>query len=416
MQRMNIAVYWEQDSWGGVDSQLLTLLRTWPAPGDRFTIIYNRGNPGLARIRDALTALPNVQLVETVSFSYNEIVRRLVRLPAGRWLRLAFYPLQPLLLWWMTGRLAAVLRRHGPFDVVLADNGGYPAAWGAQSAVLAARRAGVPARFLLVHHAATRPAMFMQWYERLVDRAVSKAVSAIICVSHATRRTLFECRAFNDETTRLRVIHNGIALLPATGNTPPCDLRATVGAGAALLVGIVGRIEPYKGHEDLIFALARLDTTERARLHLVVLGSGAPEELARLRRLADKCGGGDAVHFPGYVAGEPVDLIAQFDLLVIATRSFEGYGLTLAEAMHAGTPILSTRVGAVPEFVDESNGALVNPGSPLEMAQALRDFLANRPAWQARAAHAQQRIRSDGNRMADEYHRLFAECLAEQPD
>ena len=76
----------------------------------------------------------------------------------------------------------------------------------------------------------------------------------------------------------------------------------------------------------------------------------------------------------------------------------------------------STRVGAVPEFVDENNGALVNPGSPLEMALALRDFLANRPAWQARAAHAQQRIRSDGNRMADEYHHLFAECLAEQPD
>lgn len=412
---MRIAIYWEQDSWGGVDTQLLTLLRGWPASSDEFVLFYNRGNLGLERIRADLLALPNVQLREIVSFSYNEVVRRMAAIPLGRWLRLPLYPLQPLLLLLMARRLAGAFAQNGRFDVMLADNGGYPAAWGAQSAVLAARLAGIGARLLLVHHASTPPAMFMGWYERIVDRMVGRIASAIVCVSFATRQSLLGSRMISDAATRIRVIHNGIAQTPSAGaHDKPFDLRAAIKAGQEKVIGIVGRIQAYKGHEDLIFALSRLDAAERLKLKLVVLGSGDADELARLQRLSTHLNVAEQVHFLGYVPGDPVALIAQLDMLVIATRSFEGFGLTLAEAMLAGTPILTTRVGAIPEFVNEANGVLVNPGSPLEISAALKDFLAHPEAWQERAKNARSLAQLDGNRMSEEYRRLLEECIAGQ--
>lgn len=412
--QMRIAIYWEQESWGGVDTHLLTLLRTWPVASDEFVLFYNQDNQGFARIHAQLAEIPNLRCQEVQSGSYNELLRR-VRARAGfSWLRPILHFIQPLLFVVSAWRFRRVFSSEQRFDLLLSNDGGYPAAWGCLSMLVAAKATGVPARVLLVHHAATRPALFMGWFEHLVDRVVNRTTTALVCVSYATRQTLLERRHFNDETLRVRVIHNGVTLEPlAETSAGQGGLREKVGAADGLLIGIVGRVEAYKGHEDIIFAMARLSETERRQLKLVVVGAGAEDEVSRLRVLAQNLGVAPQVHFLGYVPGASIDLIAQLDLLIVATRSFEGFGLTLAEAMHAGTPILATRVGAIPEFVDQENGMLVNPGTPRELALALGDFLENRATWQSRAKIAQVRIRQDGNRMAEEFRQLFVECVAE---
>lgn len=412
---MRIAIYWEQESWGGVDTHLLTLLRTWPVASDEFVLLYNQGNQGFERIHAQLAQMPYVRCEEVQSDSYNEVLRRLRTRSALSWLRPALHFLQPFLFILSVWRFRRLLGREPGFDLLLSNNGGYPAAWGCLSMLVAAKLAGIPARVLLVHHAATRPALFMEWFEHFVDRAVNRTATALACVSYATRQTLLERRYFNDETLRVRVIYNGVAFEPIaeTNAGQGFGLREAAGAVDQSLIGIVGRVEAYKGHEDVIFALARLSEAERCQLKLVVTGAGSEGELLRLRWLAQSLGVADQIHFSGYVPGASIDLIAQLDLLVVATRSFEGFGLTLVEAMHAGTPILATRVGAIPEFVDQENGMLVSPGSPRELASALQDFLANREEWQQRAEIAQRRIRGDGNRMAEEFHSLFVECVAE---
>lgn len=413
---MRIAIYWEQESWGGVDSHLLELLPNWPTLGDEFVLFYNDGNQGFERIRPELEKLHNVRCIAVLSCSHNELARRLKGVPGYSALRYILYFFQPITFMLMVSRLSRLFAKTGDFNLLLADNGGYPAAWGCLSALLAAKRAGIRSRVLLVHHAATRPAPFMGWFEHIVDRMVSSIASAVVCVSHATRQSLLDRRMLNPDRLRLRVIHNGISPTPmaADGAARTTDLRSVVDATDELLIGIVGRVEAYKGHEDIILALARLEADRRRRLRLVVIGSGDEDEVARLRRLADRFAIGDRVNFLGYLSGRPADLIAQFDLLVVATRSFEGFGLTLAEAMHVGTPVLATRIGAIPEFVDESTGMLVNPCSPGEIAVALNDFLENPDAWRRRAGCAQGRIRGMGDRMTHEYHRLFVECIAAQ--
>lgn len=409
---MKIVIYWEQASWGGTDTVLLSLLRDWPQRKDEFLLIYNHGNKGFARIEPELSRLPHVRCLEITSLMHNEA--RINAGLAGRILRGARYLLRPLLFYAMTNRLTRLLNREGPFDVLLANNGGYPAAWGCLSAILASGRAGLPVRVLIVHHAATRDAVFLGWFDRLVDRAIARVASAIVCVSYATRQTLIDRRwLFDDEQLHMRVIYNGTNSTPANSDVA-VDLRGKIGAAEdAVLIGIVGRVETYKGHEDVILAMSRVNSPQAGRIHLVVIGTGDPEEMERLGRLARVAGVSSRVSLVGYMPGDISGIIGCLDLLIVATRSFEGFGLTLAEAMQVGTPVLATRVGAIPEFVDDQVGKLVPPGSPQDMADALADYLDNRPAWELRAKLAQQRIAKFGGvHMAEEYRRFLVERLA----
>ena len=411
---MRILVYWEQESWGGVDTHLLELLRTWPDRDDEIVLLVNEGNLGFDRLKDCFESLPHVRCESFRSYSHNELSRRLRASGWPRFLSRLLHFAQPLTYFVSVRRLHKTFCRLGAFDLLLADNGGYPAAWGTISAIEAGARAGIRARLLLIHHSAKPPAAFMGMFERMVDSRLMRFASSVVCVSHATRGELLRHRWIDEAAVRIRVIHNGISPDDRLSPQAAADIRSRIGINDDVrLIGIVGRIDPYKGHEDLIFALARLASEQRGRLHLVVLGSpGAEDEIPRLQRIAYNLGVESNVKFLGYVEGKPVDLIAQLDLLVVATRSFEGFGLTLIEAMSVGVPVLATRVGAIPEFVHEGNGVLVRPASPLELAVALADFIDDPLPWQKRAEVARKELDAQRVSMADEYRRLFLECLA----
>jgi glycosyltransferase involved in cell wall biosynthesis len=410
---MRVLIYWEQDSWGGVDTHLLELLETWPSSDDEIVLMVNVGNAGFARLQDRFSALPHVRCVSVSSCSHNELSRRCRQRPFLRYFSRVLYFLQPLTFLFSVRQLQRHFSDQGQFDLLLANNGGYPAAWGTLCALDAGARAGIPARLLLVHHAATVAAPFMGWFEQLVDRKVSRLLTALVCVSWATRASLLERRWLDEESVRMRVIHNGISPSTELPAKNFLNIRATVRAKPGeRLVGIAGRVDAYKGQEDLIFALARISPAERESIRLVIIGSGDVVELDRLRRLAVSLKVDDRVHLLGYLPGRPVDLLGQLDLLVMATRSFEGFGLTLIEAMSAGVPVLATSVGAVPEFVDAENGMLIPPGSPRHIAEALSSFLADPVPWLKRAKVAQERLRNQTVNMAVEYRQLFVECLA----
>lgn len=408
---MKIAIYWEQNSWGGVDAHLLTLLKSWPNTEDTIVLFYNKGNLGLERIRIDLEKLTYIRLAEISSCSYNEVVNRLAAVPLGRFIRGLVYFLQPLLFFYMVVRLTRQFRNEGGIDVVLADNGGYPGAWGCLSSLIAAKRAHIGVRILLVHHEAVRPGFLMSGLDFYADRMVTRTASAIVCPSYATCRTILERRAINSNLIRTRVIYNEV--VENTDNIASekgANIRAIVGDDSEVLIGIVGRVESYKGHEDIISAVSRLNKSERKRIRLVVVGSGEQNEVSKLQRLAERLGVGSRVNFLGYVAGSSVALIKQLDLLIVATRSFEGFGLTLAEAMLVEIPIVTTNVGAIPEFVDSSVGTLIPPNSPRDLSEVLSAFLTNPTSFKSKLKKAKARIQETGSGMASEYRRLFIEC------
>lgn len=401
---MRIAVWWDQDSWGGVDTHLLALLRNWPDKCDQFVIFHNCDNQGVKRISQALAQCSLSQSGRLTLISYSEPSRWLPE-PFGKVIRYFAYPLQ---IFWLKLRIKRILACHKPFDVLFSDNGTYPGAWSCLAALWAAAALKIPIRLLLVHHAAgvRRPLRYSS--ESLLDVAVQRWATDLVAVSRATRATLLERRGFNAEISPIRVVHNGVDP-PVEEETPVAELRALLSIPAnSFVVGMVGRLERYKGQEDLILALGELSPDVLAKVIVVFMGGGEVSERRRLEEMAKIIGVDGHVRFTGYMEGHPGMLIRQFDLLASLTKDFEGFGLTIAEAMWVGTPVLATSVGGVPEFVTPEIAVLIPPESPDEIAEALLRIMTNHEAAQLRAKRARQHItKYSGQVMARRFHRLL---------
>lgn len=411
---MKIGIVWEQCSWGGVDSHLSQLLRTWPCADDSFVLFVNKNNLGFERISSQLANIPGMEKVIYTSCSPSNLLEQARILPLSGLVRVIIYFLKPVLFFLATIQLFFLIKKHQKFDVILGNNGGYPGAWSSISAIFAAKFLGIPARIMLVHHAATAPGLFLGWFESLVDRKIAKISSVVVCVSYATRNSLFHYRYFDSEVLYTRVIYNNILLTDNPAGKTKIPEISELRKGEVKLVGMLGRPDEYKGHEDMLFALSRLSIDEKKLIKFVVIGKITEERKNFILRQAKTLGVEDNVVLLGYIDHDPIEIISNLDLLLVLSRSFEGFGLTLAEAMQAGTPIMSTNVGAIPEFVRPDIGNLINPCAPVEIVLGLRDFFQNNKAWVEKAVRAKAYISEIGRDMSEEYRQLFVECLSRE--
>ena len=81
--------------------------------------------------------------------------------------------------------------------------------------------------------------------------------------------------------------------------------------------------------------------------------------------------------FTGYIDIESSIILRKLDLLVSLTKDFEGFGLSLAEALAVKTPVLATRVGGSIEFLNNKNSTLISPNNHKELRFFLIEFTKN---------------------------------------
>ena len=164
------------------------------------------------------------------------------------------------------------------------------------------------------------------------------------------------------------------------------------------LVLFVGRIEREKGVLDLLEAFAAIHALVPGTT-LVCAGEGDRDTLTRR---AAQLGVEDALRLPGWIDADAIqDLLRRAAAFVLPSYA-EGQPMSLLEAMAAGTPVIATTVGGVPELVTHrETGFLVAPGDPAALQQCLREVLldprtSDRIACAARASvldrHAPDRI------------------------
>jgi glycosyltransferase involved in cell wall biosynthesis len=131
----------------------------------------------------------------------------------------------------------------------------------------------------------------------------------------------------------------------------------------------VARLDPQKGLGDLLEAAARVPDAS-----FVVAGDGPDRE--RLGETARSLGLHDRVCFLGHRDDVP-DLLRSCDVFVLPSL-YEGFPLSVLEAMAAGKPVIATAVGGTPEAVsDGETGFLVPPGDPSALAAAIRAVLSD---------------------------------------
>jgi len=210
-------------------------------------------------------------------------------------------------------------------------------------------------RPLQMAHRVLRP--LTRWIWRRADRVVAVCES----LGQLARRTYPDLR--------YSVVPNGVDLdlfHPAADASPsrPGPIRCLA----------VARLIERKGLGDLIRALALL---ERGRFALEIVGGGSDERV--LRDLAAAQGVADEVRFLGPLSRAGVARRYREADLFTLPSSAEAFGNVFAEALASGLPIVSSRIGGIPDLVEHgTNGLLITPGDIHALAGAIR-YLADDP-------------------------------------
>jgi glycosyltransferase involved in cell wall biosynthesis len=340
---------------GGAEAMLQTVLDSAQASGHELELAFFQRGPWPAELREA-------------GF-------RIEVLEAGR--------VRDLHRWGATvGRLARIFRRRQP-DLIL-NWSAKTQLYGAPAAVLAGMsdrvvwwQHAIQARHWIDRYATALPAIAIGCSSETVARAQAQLSPKrpTFVVAPGTRSPGSGSRADNGASAR-----NGGApashehVCPSGGAPAPLDLPADVP-----IVGLVGRLEPWKGQDRMLNAQALL--RERGHhIHTVMVGGDAydisPEYARSLPGLIERLGLVDDVTMTGQVP-DAGPYIGRMDILVNASDR-EPFGIVLLEGMARGVPVVAVDSGGPAELVENGRtGVLSRSGEPAALADALESLLAS---------------------------------------
>lgn len=235
--------------------------------------------------------------------------------------------------------------------------------------------------------------------------------TCVLGVSEFTRASM---EAAGVPPERLAAVLNAIDVARFDPDRAPRGLarqRWGIPPGAPLL-GLVGRLIPYKGHTDLLQALAA--RAGLAQAHVLVVGddTGAAQPyVASLQEQAAALGLAERVHFTG--AQDVVSIYADLDILAVPSWD-EPFGLVVTEGLAMRVPVVAYRAGGIPEIVRSGvEGVLVTRRAINDLADALLT-LVEQPELRARlGAAGRQRVLSyfTPDRQADEVLALYRRLI-----
>ncbi len=270
---------------------------------------------------------------------------------------------------------------------------------------LAARLTGVP---LVVHTIYELPenstsSPWVRGFYWALEFLAARLAHHLVTISEPNRRQILAERICTSR--KLTLIPEGLDLARYQASRSASQVRAELGIPQdAPLVVSVGRLEPAKGHADLLAAFRRVvDRFPQARLAIV--GRGYLE--SELRALCQTLGIQDRVMFLGF-REDLLDLVGACDVFALASL-YEGQGVATMEAMAMSRPTVCTGVGGVTDVVVEGEtGYMVPPRDPKRLAERLVELLCD-PQKAQTMGHAGRRRAEEDFRVEDTNRKLL--CL-----
>lgn len=191
----------------------------------------------------------------------------------------------------------------------------------------------------------------------------------VIAVGAMVKKNLTEYFGISEE--QVCVIHN--AVKPFDGNVVPIELLQKEREKGNVLIGNIGRLSEQKGMTFFIEA-AEITSRTHSEARFVIVGDG--EEKEQLHELVKTKGLQDKVLFLGY-RNDIQNVMSQLDFVVLSSL-WEGLPLTPIEAYSVGKTVIGTAVDGTPEIIhDGTDGYLVEPRNPIQMAEKMNKLIEN---------------------------------------
>jgi glycosyltransferase involved in cell wall biosynthesis len=261
-------------------------------------------------------------------------------------------------------------------------------------------------RWIAFHHGYTFTDVKTRAYNAF-DRVTLRRAHRVVTVAGAFRVDLLKRGV---DATRVDVLHNGAPSFPSFTPHEISALRQKLElADGARVILAVGRLSFEKGFLDLLRAFAAIHDGI-GHSHLLIAGDGP--ERARLEREIERLNVNGRVTLLGMVS-DAAPLYQLADLVVLPSAT-EGCPNVLLEAMVAGVPVVATRVGGVPEIVEDDRTALLaRPHAIEELARAMRRLLLNRPLARRLASEARRHVAEHytTTRRAERLLAIYWSCL-----
>jgi sugar transferase (PEP-CTERM/EpsH1 system associated) len=195
------------------------------------------------------------------------------------------------------------------------------------------------------------------------------------CYSNSADLAAWNRNIIGVPEAKSRLLHNGIDTSKYKPGPAPSGMEFGDIPEGSFVIGTVGRVQDVKDHLGLIDAFIMLGNIlpeYRDRLHLAIVGDGPL--MPALREKVAAAGISDKVWLPG-ARTDVAQVLRVFSVFVLSSIA-EGTPGSALEAMATGLPVIGTRVGGIPEVVQEHvTGQIVPPRDPQALAQAIATYV-----------------------------------------
>ncbi len=210
------------------------------------------------------------------------------------------------------------------------------------------------------------------WLQKL---ASFQRPNFVICNSRFTRSTLDRFYVGVPSA----VIYAPV--IPSMQTSGREEVRSSLGITPdEVVILTASRIEPLKGHDDLLRAVSKLPRAKKWRL-LIAGAPNTPEEQAYFESLQQLAAGSDRIQFIGH-RSDVQELIRAADIYCQANKYPDAFGVVFVEALQGGVPVVTSAMGGAREILDSATGILVPSGDSDGLVSALSRLIENVPLRQ----------------------------------
>ena len=346
---MNIVIFTEIKSKGGLDTFLVNLVNNWPNSTDDLTIYCNNDHPEIYDLKNkinrkvlfkAYTYSKFISFLSHLSTNHNKntlikIFYRIIELPI-------IYPYFILFL-------CTKIFYDKKYDRLLIVNGGYPGSLICRAAPPAWFLNGHKGKVFFNFHNFCEPTPFYGFYEFFIDFLVKKFTNKFISVSKLATNSIMNRRIFY--SSKKLTIYNGV-----NDFYKKKPIKVITNEKYCLMLS---RLHPDKGHLFLISSF-RLVVNVLPSAKLLIFGNGSIKYKNELIRFIEENKLSNNISiFPA--VSNVSDVLKGSVMLIAPSICNESFNYTIIEAMCCKKPVIVTNYGAMPEVIGNSGAGFVVP-------------------------------------------------------